>query len=79
MSDKIPSVSSKKFIHLLQKSGAKFVRQRGTSHAIYERKVRNIIYRAPVITAKKDLSPKYIKLVLTQLGYSEEEINSIFK
>ncbi len=78
MSKKIPSMSSKKFIKLLKKNGAEFIRQQSTSHAIFERKGLNIIYRAPVITAKQELSPKYIKLVLSQLGYSEKDINDIF-
>jgi predicted RNA binding protein YcfA (HicA-like mRNA interferase family) len=76
---KIPSLSSRKFVRLLEKHGAYFVRQRGTSHAIYERVTEGITRRAPVVMGKSELSPKYIKLVLRQLGFSDEEIGGMFK
>jgi predicted RNA binding protein YcfA (HicA-like mRNA interferase family) len=76
---KIPSLSSRKFARLLEKNGAYFVRQRGTSHAVYERVAGEITWRAPVVMGKSELSPKYIKLVLRQLGFSNEEIDGMFK
>ena len=79
MPPKIPSLSSRKFVRLLEKNGAHFVRQRGTSHAIYERVWGGITWRAPVVMGKSELSPKYIKLVLRQLGFSDEEIGGMFK
>lgn len=75
MSKKIPQLSSKEFVKLLAKGNARFVRQRGTSHAIFEREKNGKMYRAPVVMAKGDLSPKYMKLVLRQLGFSDEEID----
>jgi hypothetical protein len=36
------------------------------------------MYRAPVIMAKSDLSSKYVKLVLRQLGFTDEEIDLLF-
>ena len=66
MSKKIPPMSSKKFVKLLARGGAIFIRQRGTSHAIFEREKEGKVYRAPVVMAKKELSPKYLKLVLRQ-------------
>jgi hypothetical protein len=41
--------------------------------------VGGIIRRAPVVMGKSELSPKYIKLVLRQLGFSDEEIDGMFK
>jgi predicted RNA binding protein YcfA (HicA-like mRNA interferase family) len=76
---KIPSLSSRKFASLLEKHGTYFVRQQGTSHAIYERVAEGIARRAPVLMGKSELSPKYIKLVLRQLGFSNEEIARMFK
>jgi predicted RNA binding protein YcfA (HicA-like mRNA interferase family) len=72
-------LSSRKFVRLLEKNGAHFVRQRGTSHAIYERVTEEITRRTPVVMGKSELSPKYIKLVLRQLGFSDEEIDGMFK
>jgi predicted RNA binding protein YcfA (HicA-like mRNA interferase family) len=76
---KIPSLSSRKFVKLLEKNGVYFVRQRGTSHAIYERVTEGITRRAPVVMGKSELSPKYIKLVLRQLGFSDEEMDGMFR
>lgn len=76
---KIPVMSSKKFIKLLEKGGARFVRQQGTSHAIYERIMNNKVFRAPVLTAKQELSPKYTKMVFKQLGFIDFDMNSLLK
>jgi len=70
-------MSSKKFVKLLARGGARFVRQKGTSHAIFEREKEGKVYRAPVVMAKKELSPKYMKLVLRQLGFTDEEMDAI--
>ena len=77
MYKKIPPMSSKKFIKLLARGDVRFVRQRSTSHAIFERKKEGTVYRAPVVMGKKELSPKYMKLVLRQLGFTDEEIQSL--
>ena len=51
MSEKIPPLSSREFVKLFAKGNARFVRQRGTSHAIFEREKDGRVYRAPVIMA----------------------------
>ena len=56
LSKKIPPMSSQKLVKLLSEGNARFVRQSGTSHAIFEREKDGRIYRAPVIMAKSDLS-----------------------
>jgi len=63
----IPAMSSRKFVRLLERGGARFVRQKGTSHAIYERIVNDVKLRAPVVMGKRELPPKYIKTVFRQL------------
>jgi len=77
VSKRIPPMSSKKFVKLLARGGARFVRQKSTSHAIFEREKEGRMYRAPVVMAKKELSSKYMKLVLRQLGFSNEEIENL--
>jgi len=49
-------MSSKKFSRLLALGNATIVRQRGTSHAVFEREKGGRVYRAPVIMAKAELS-----------------------
>jgi predicted RNA binding protein YcfA (HicA-like mRNA interferase family) len=46
---KIPSLSSKELVTLLEKGGAVFVRQGSTDHAIYSKKVEGRRYSAPVL------------------------------
>ena len=79
MSKKIPPMSSRKFARLLAQGNAKIVRQRGTSHAIFEREKEGRIFRAPVITAKAELSSVYMKLVMHQLGFTDEEIDAFIE
>ncbi|MEA1906350.1 MAG: type II toxin-antitoxin system HicA family toxin [Euryarchaeota archaeon] len=77
MPKRIPPMSSKKFARLLAHGGAIFVRQKSTSHAIFEREKDGNVYRAPVVMGKRELSPKYMKMVLRQLGFADEEIDAI--
>lgn len=72
-------MSSRKFARLLERHGAVFVRQRGTSHAIFERVAEERKWRAPVLMGKRELSPRYIRLVLRQLGFTKTEIQKMFK
>lgn len=74
---KFPSLSSKELCRLLEKGGAKFVRQGSTDHAIYSRIVEGKRYSAPVQTGKKSLDPVYCKRIFKQLNFSEEEIKKI--
>lgn len=77
MSKKIPPMSSQKLVKILNQGNARFVRQNGTSHAIFEREKDGRMYRTPVIMAKSDLSSKYVKLVLHQLGFTDAEVDAL--
>jgi len=79
MPKRIPAMSSRKFVRLLEKGGARFVRQKGTSHAIYERIVNHVKLRAPVVMDKRELSPKYTKTVFRQLSFTNEEIDDVLR
>jgi hypothetical protein len=43
---------------------------------MFEREKDGRTYRAPVIMAKRDLSSKYVKLVLRQLGFTDAEVDA---
>jgi len=77
VSKKIPPMSSQKLVKILNQGNARFVRQNGTSHAIFEREKDGRMYRTPVIMAKSDLSSKYVKLVLHQLGFTDAEVDAL--
>lgn len=73
----VPSMSSKALVNLLEKGGARFVRQGATDHAIYSRIVGGKRYSAPVQMGKKTLDPVYCKRVLRQLKFTDEEIERL--
>ena len=76
---KIPSMSSKELVRLLEKGGVVFVRQGATDHAIYSRIIKGKRYSSPVQMGKKTLDPMYCKRILRQLKFNDEEIEQLFK
>lgn len=74
---KLPSISSRQLVRLLEKAGALFVRQGKTDHAIYSRIVEGRRYSAPVQMGKKTLDPGYCKRVLRQLKFTDKEIEKL--
>ncbi|MBI5124929.1 MAG: type II toxin-antitoxin system HicA family toxin [Planctomycetes bacterium] len=74
---KVPSMSSKELVRLLERGGTVFVRQGATDHAIYSRIVEGRRYSAPVQMGKKTLDPVYCKRVLRQLKFTDEEIEKL--
>ena len=76
---KIPSMSSKKLVKLLEKGGASFVRQGATDHAIYSRIVQGNRFTAPVQMGKNTLDPIYCKRVLRQLNFTDAEIEQLLR
>lgn len=74
---KIPSMSSKELVKLLEKGETIFVRQGSTDHAIYSRVIEGKRYSAPVQMGKKSLDPIYCKRVLRQLKFTDEEIEKL--
>jgi predicted RNA binding protein YcfA (HicA-like mRNA interferase family) len=76
---KMPSMSSRELVSLLERLGAVLVRQRKTDHAIYSRVVEGRRFSAPVQMGKKTLDPVYCKRVLRQLKFTDEEIQQALK
>ncbi len=74
---KVPSMSSKELVKLLEKEGAVFVRQGPTDHEIYTRVIEGKRYSAPVQMGKKTLDPVYCKRVLRQLKFTDKEIEKL--
>jgi len=76
---KIPAMSSRKLIRLLERADAVFDREGRGDHAIYKREVRGKAMKAPVLQSKKELPPEYSFMVFKQLGLSHEEINELLE
>ena len=76
---KMPSMSSRQLVSLLERLGAVLARQRKTDHAIYSRVIEGKRFSAPVQMGKKTLDPVYCKRVLRQLKFTDEEIQQALK
>lgn len=76
---KMPSLSSRELVRLLEKGGAVFVRQGPTGHAIYSRTIEGRRYSAPVQMGKKTLDPIYCKRILRQLKFTNEEMEQLLR
>lgn len=76
---KLPSMSSKDLVRMLEKGGAVFVRQGPTDHGIYSRIIEGQRFSAPVQMGKKSLDPVYCKRVLRQLKFTDEEIERLLE
>ena len=76
---RLPSLSSRELVSLLERGGAAFVRQGSTDHATYSRLVEGRRYSAPVQMGKRSLDPAYSKRVLRQLKFTDNEIDELLK
>ena len=76
MSIRFPVVTSKEIIKVLEMIGFVFVRQSGSSHAIYKRPADN---RRTVIPmhAATTLKRRTLKAILTDAGLSVEEFRKL--
>jgi len=71
MREKLPRVTAKKIVHLLEKKGFGLARQTG-SHAIYK---NNAGIRVTVpVHAGKILHPKIVKQICKDAGISPDEL-----
>jgi len=76
---RLPSLSSRELVKLLEKGGAILARQGSTDHAIYCRHIEGRRYSAPVQMGKKSLDPAYCKRVFRQLKFTDQEIEGLLK
>jgi len=54
-------MSSRKFIRLLKKGGAEFLREGKVGHTIFQRFVTGRRMVAPIQMGKRELAPDYLK------------------
>jgi len=76
---RLPSLSSKELVRLIEKGGATFVRQGSSDHAIYSRIVEGKRFSAPIQMGKKTLDPVYCKRVLRQLNFTDAQIDNLLQ
>jgi predicted RNA binding protein YcfA (HicA-like mRNA interferase family) len=78
MTSIFPDVNSNQIIKIIEKLGFTFVRQTGSSHAIYRRVSDGRRTTVP-IHGKKSLNRKTIKSICKDVGISIEELRDLLK
>lgn len=78
MTSQFPDLNSKQLVKVAEKSGFKFVRQSGSSHAIYMREIDKKRTTIP-IHGKKSLKRKTIKSICNDLGITIDELIELLK
>jgi len=78
MTSIFPDVNSNQIIKIIEKLGFTFVRQTGSSHAIYRRVSDGRRTTVP-IHGKKSLKRKTIKSICKDVGISIEELRDLLK
>jgi predicted RNA binding protein YcfA (HicA-like mRNA interferase family) len=70
------NINSKQIIKIIEKLGFSFVRQTGSSHAIYRRESDGCRTTVP-IHGKKSLKRKTIKSICKDIGITVEELKTL--
>ena len=76
MSTRFPDVNSKQIVKLVEKLGFRFIRQSGTSHAIYFRKADRRRTTIP-IHGKKSIKRKTIKSICRDIEITINELRDL--
>ena len=77
MTNIFPDVNSKQITKIIEKLGFEFVRQSGSSHAIYRRASDG--RRTTIPIHNKSLKRKTIKSICKDVGITIEELNNTLK
>ncbi len=76
MTNIFPDINSKQIIKIVEKLGFRFVRQSGSSHAIYRREGDGSRTTIPV-HGKNSLKRKTIKSICKDIGITLEELKGL--
>ena len=76
MTSTFPDVNSKQITKIIKKIGFEFVRQSGTSHAIYRRTTDGLRTTIP-IHGKKSLKRKTIKAICKDIGITIKDLKEL--
>jgi predicted RNA binding protein YcfA (HicA-like mRNA interferase family) len=78
MTDYFPDLNSKQIIKIIEKLGFEFVRQSGTSHAVYGR-VKDSRKTTIPVHGRKSLKRKTVKAVCKDIGLTIDELKNYLK
>lgn len=78
MTSAFPDVNSKQITKVIEKLGFEFIRQSGSSHAVYRRASDGHRTTIP-IHGKKSLKRKTIKSICKDIGITIEELRNLLQ
>ena len=76
---KLPTLSGKEIIPLLQKEGFVIKRQRGSHVTLYKRTLEKGLYVTVPVHANKDILPSTLLSTIRQAGMTKEEFIVLIK
>ncbi len=79
MPKNIPSLKSRQLVRLLKQAGVRFYREGKGDHSLYLRYVEGKKRVVPIDMGNREFSPPYVLRIFRQFGFSDEDINEIFK
>lgn len=79
MPKQIPSLRTRQLIRLLELWGCRFYREGKGDHTLYVRHCMDRKRVAPIDMGQKEFSPAYVVRILRQFGFTNDEIDGMFK
>jgi predicted RNA binding protein YcfA (HicA-like mRNA interferase family) len=79
MPKNIPSLKPKELIRLLEAGGCRFYREGKGDHKLYIRFLEEKKRVVPIDMGANEFSPPYIIRIFRQFGFTDEEIEGLFK
>lgn len=79
MPKSVPSLKPKQLIKVIEQHGCEFYREGKGDHRLYMRMVKGKKRIIPIDIGAGEMSPAYVIRILRQLGFTDSEIENIFK
>ena len=79
MPRKLPSLKPRELIRILESAGCSFLREGKGDHRLYMRYDQGKRRVVPIDMGANELSPPYVVRILRQFGFSNEEIEALFR
>jgi predicted RNA binding protein YcfA (HicA-like mRNA interferase family) len=75
----IPSLKPKELIRILESGGCRYLREGKGDHRLYVRYSEGKRRVVPIDMGANELSPPYVLRIFRQFGFSNDEIEALFR
>jgi len=75
----IPSLNPKELIRILESGGCRYLREGKGDHRLYVRYSEGKKRVVPIDMGANELSPPYVLRIFRQFGFSNDEIEALFR